>query len=131
MMLEPMSIRLVNGTAAHSGRVEIYYNGEWGTICGLNGWSLTDGHIVCHQLGYSGAVAVKDHYEPFGAGNGTILMSLVDCDGHEDQLGNCSHQGWYQHNCDHYNDAGVVCKIPSGTSRIRLAPFTFIYATKG
>ncbi|XP_022107542.1 deleted in malignant brain tumors 1 protein-like [Acanthaster planci] len=124
---ESMSLRLVHGTAPHSGRVEVYYNGEWGTICGMSGWSMTDGHVICRQLGYTRAVAVKRYSDPFGPGNGTILMSFVDCDGHEEKLGNCRHQGWYQHNCDHYNDAGVICKASSNETGIRLADGTTQY----
>ncbi|XP_071785959.1 scavenger receptor cysteine-rich domain-containing protein DMBT1-like [Asterias amurensis] len=125
---DPMSIRLVNGTTAYSGRVEIYYNGEWGTVCGQNSWSHTDGQVVCHQLGYSDVVGVRDHYDPFGVGNGTIMLSYVDCDGSEDFLGNCSHQGWYKHNCDHYYDVGVICKMmQSEASMVRLMDGTSQY----
>ena len=35
------------------GVVEVYYNGEWGSICGS--YSVDNiPDVVCHQLGYTG-----------------------------------------------------------------------------
>ena len=36
------------------GRLGIYHNGFWGTVCD-RGFGQTDADVVCQQLGYSGA----------------------------------------------------------------------------
>lgn len=45
-------IRLVGRGSSHEGRVEVCYDGVWGTVCNSL-WSNIDAAIVCRQLGYS------------------------------------------------------------------------------
>ena len=105
----------MNSYLPHAGRVEVLYSGLWGTICS-DYWGLPDADVVCHQLGYDGALrAVRN--AAFGQGTGQIWLDDVQCVGNERSISHCSHLGWGAHNCRHYQDAGVVCR-PAGNLAI-------------
>ena len=44
-------VRLQGGDYSNEGRVEVYCNGQWGTICST-GFGTTDANTICKQLGY-------------------------------------------------------------------------------
>ena len=54
----PGMIRLQEGDFVNQGRVEVYCNGQWGTICD-NGFGSDDANTICKQLGYSGYVRMN------------------------------------------------------------------------
>ncbi|XP_071819848.1 scavenger receptor cysteine-rich domain-containing group B protein-like isoform X3 [Apostichopus japonicus] len=99
-------VRLRDG-GYYYGRVEIYYNGQWGTVCD-DSWELNDANVVCRQLGFPSAVAaLTDAY--YGRGTGPILLDEVECVGYETRLEYCTNEGWYIQDCEHWEDAGVEC----------------------
>ena len=46
-------VQLVGGDSEREGRVEMCYNGQWGTVCTNNGWDEMAANIVCSQFGYN------------------------------------------------------------------------------
>ena len=103
------SVRLVGGQGDREGRVEVFYNDTWGTVCD-NSWDINDANVVCRQLGYSSAVTAYSSAH-FGEGSGTIWLDNLQCTGSEATLFDCPHSGVGIHNCGHSEDAGVSCKL--------------------
>uniref|UniRef100_A0A8C6WV95 Uncharacterized protein n=1 Tax=Neogobius melanostomus TaxID=47308 RepID=A0A8C6WV95_9GOBI len=119
-------VRLANGgDSSCSGRVEVFHQGQWGTVCD-DSWDLNDAQVVCRQVGCSRAQAAPPQ-AAFGQGTGPIWMDDVRCFGSEPSITDCNHNGFGIHNCGHAEDAGVVCdQIPvyqfvCGRDRIQVA----------
>jgi len=103
-------VRLVGGDGPHEGRLEVNYNGIWGTVCDHYFKDAAAG-VVCYMLGY-GRVGwfIGNRY---GAGSGTIWLSYVRCRGTETRIADCSHDEWGGHNCGHHEDVSVSCLAPA------------------
>ena len=94
--------------------MEVYYYGEWGTVCD-DGWDDTDASVVCRQLGF-GSSGTAIGSAGFGPGSGPISLNSVACTGSELTLASCGHLGvGMTSSCYHYEDAGVRCSDSSGS----------------
>ena len=119
------AVRLVGGTTPLEGRVEIFLLGHWGTVCDYN-WDFFDAIVVCHQLGYSGAVEAPRN-AAFGAGSGPSWYYSLYCTGTEHNLTECSKStSNFGSACPHSRDAGVVC-----SSQYHAFFFAFIFVYHG
>ena len=105
------ALRLVGGSNYRRGRVEVYIkpNNTWGTVCD-NDWDENDALVVCRQLGFGDVATTLQAFSPLASTSTPIWLDSVGCSGQEDKLIDCRHSGVGIHNCNHSNDAAVICE---------------------
>ncbi|MGH0157067.1 UNVERIFIED_CONTAM: hypothetical protein FKN15_032896 [Acipenser sinensis] len=103
---ENASVRLANGSSC-SGRVEVHHDGHWGSVCD-DGWDWLDARVVCRELGCGDAISAPGGAH-FGRGVGPVWVYNATCTGSESSLTQCVNPGVGTSNCNHGEDAGVVC----------------------
>ena len=91
----------------YDGRLEVCYLGQWGTVCDDLFGDL-DAQVACRQLGFNSSRASAQQFA-FGFGTGQIWLDNVQCRGGESRLVDCVHNGFGEHNCFHFEDAGITC----------------------
>ena len=113
-------VRLVGDNSFRKGRVEVFLNGTWGTLCDPM-WTLSDAMVVCHLLEFGDAEAAKGRAF-FGSGRGPIHSHGIQCVGTEMDFNDCR---FTDSGCNHADDVGVVCSkifnksIPTCTESYR------------
>ena len=117
---EYTGFRLVNGSTACAGKVEVQLLGAWGTLCASR-WDLSDAHVLCRQLNCGFAEAIPEG-EHFGRETGPVWRDSFHCDGTEAHLAQCPVITLGASPCSHGNTAAVIC---SGECRknAALTPF--------
>ena len=120
------------------GRVEVFHNGQWGTICD-DYFRSADANVLCRMAGFSGAICTitgarygRGYY---GAGinssfkvihnyiicllTGPIWLDNIGCSTGDEILEDCSRLNWgsYSRYCSHSDDVGVICR-PSKISTV-------------
>ncbi|XP_072102353.1 scavenger receptor cysteine-rich type 1 protein M130-like [Mobula birostris] len=98
-----MRLRLTNGTTRCSGRVEIWHNGTWGTVC-KKGWGPKEEEVVCRHLGCGfGGGRVQHSFTALSTSSTQVWH--VDCSGTESSLWHCD----LKQDCGFRRDAELAC----------------------
>uniref|UniRef100_UPI00358DF01C galectin-3-binding protein n=1 Tax=Myxine glutinosa TaxID=7769 RepID=UPI00358DF01C len=112
LLIRDGMVRLRDGWSSVEGRVEVYVEGRWGTVCSV-GWDMADANVVCRSLGFHNATEALSGAE-FGKGSGPIHLGNVNCKGNEVSILDCQENLIRKTDCKHWQDAGVRCQdIPS------------------
>uniref|UniRef100_A0AAY4DQS4 Lysyl oxidase homolog n=1 Tax=Denticeps clupeoides TaxID=299321 RepID=A0AAY4DQS4_9TELE len=103
-----IQLRLAGEKRKHNeGRVEVFYDGEWGTVCD-DDFTIHAAQVVCKELGYMEAISWSPSAK-YGKGDGRIWFDNVQCTGKEKSLALCTSNGIGVSDCKHSEDVGVVC----------------------
>ena len=115
------NLRLVDGAKTDpgnndnpsEGRLEVFYDGEWCTICD-DYWTDEEADVSCRQLGFVGGSVedwdrFRNSFFPPGTSDQAIVLDDVRCSGGQSALAECRHRGWGVHNCKHAEDVGIRC----------------------
>jgi len=105
------AVALFGGGNPREGRIEVYRNGTWGTVCD-DGFTDAAAIVICYSLGF-GYVGRKTNVDIYGVGKGEIWIDDINCGGTERHIGECSHRGWGVHDCTHAEDVAVSCVVDS------------------
>lgn len=82
---EPLRVRLAGHPRKHNeGRIELFYKGEWGTICD-DDFSITNANVLCRQLGFVSATGWT-HSAKYGKGQGKGHLRRGLYENHADSL---------------------------------------------
>lgn len=93
----------VNGT----GFIEVYENGEWGTICN-NGIDMIDAMVLCKAAGFGNATTIYST-ALYGQGQGRIFFDNLECNGDESTPIGCPRNIPPSSNCTHTMDVTIKC----------------------
>ncbi|NXT46772.1 WC11 protein, partial [Pluvianellus socialis] len=103
-------IHAVGGENGWSGRVEIWHNSSWGTVCD-DSWDMQDAMVACRRLGCGPAVSALGE-AAFGQGIGPIWLEQVECRGTEPSLQDCWARPADSGACRHKEDTAVPRSLP-------------------
>ncbi|XP_025103082.1 scavenger receptor cysteine-rich type 1 protein M130-like [Pomacea canaliculata] len=109
-IIQELTARVVGGTV-EAGRLEIFYDGTWNTVCRI-GFGPKEALVACRMLGFnSNSTGAAVSPVRYGPGAGSVLLKDVECQGTESSLVQCQIGLLYPSSCGHEQDVGIICNI--------------------
>ncbi|WAR06753.1 NETR-like protein [Mya arenaria] len=107
---ETGAVRLTGGSSPKAGRLEVFYNHQWGSVCD-DGVTNNLSRVVCSQLGYhtSHPSVIRYLGYEYDTADMPIWLDSVECRGGERYISECDHDPWGLHDCTHDEDVGINC----------------------
>ena len=103
-----MDLRLAASGPISEGYIEVYHEGQWGTVCDMY-FTQESADVACRQLGYTGrSEAVIGGM--FGLSTSPSLLYELMCNGGENHINDC-HTYFAYEMCSAENPAGVRCEL--------------------
>ena len=96
---------MVGGSHPSEGRVELFYEGEWGRVIARSDRHVTAAPVACQQAGYP----YTEGTGSFEQGSGPVWVD-IHCTGDEKRVEQCVHYGWRVNFCPSCRDLGVTCR---------------------
>ena len=97
--------RLRGGMSQLEGRLEIYYQGVWRSVCTQH-WTLKEAHVACRMMGYHSALYSNTIYGSFDK---QVGVKDLRCSGSEKDLVGCWNNGWSVQDCQDKKYAILTC----------------------
>ncbi|XP_060585690.1 deleted in malignant brain tumors 1 protein-like, partial [Ruditapes philippinarum] len=98
--------RLVNGTGPYDGRMEMFVNGQWGTI-DARYVDMYDARTICNA--HNASLAMYFTSAIYGQGTGPILSRELYCNGERSHISSCSGHSPYGSSASHTYDLSIAC----------------------
>ncbi len=129
----PSTLRLVGGSAANQGRVEVKRYGEWTSLCHYN-FGMRAAAVACRQAGFIGGSATLEKEGKFGdsIGGGVYIAWDIYCNENSNTLAECGNFYQTEAQCA---GAAVTCWPSKGeTVQVNVflqAPMRLLLPRKG
>ncbi|XP_072155093.1 protein bark beetle isoform X2 [Bemisia tabaci] len=105
-------VRLVDGPSILAGRLQIFHNGEWRSVCtNSRNWTRSDMETICRQMGFQGGNFWNWIDRLPGVTKSRLLLEEPKCRGTELSITECD---WASRQlgsgvCDFHPDLGIEC----------------------
>ena len=102
------NIRLTGGSTPYEGRVEVFLNGQWGTVCSIEEVTKAEAATLCNSLGFGPPRSVISGSLYGDSTDMPVLISSLLCEKVLDHFSQCRIRNQLS-SCTHDSDVGLIC----------------------